>query len=235
MRSFLLAAAAAAAAALTAAPAGAASRNLGITSFEKIRVEGPFRITLKTGVPPYARAVGDQAALDRVGVEMRGTTLIIRNSQASSRNGDLGKDPGTVELMLGTHDLHSAWLTGSGTMAIDRVKGLTFDLSVSGSGGARIADAQVDQMTISVMGTASAAVAGKAGKVTVVVRGVSSLDAGGLAAHDALITAEGASTIDAAVSNSVKIDADGPATIRLAGRPSCTLRISGSADVSGCR
>ena len=40
MRSFLLAAAAAAA--LTAAPAGAATRNLGITSFEKIRVEGPF-------------------------------------------------------------------------------------------------------------------------------------------------------------------------------------------------
>jgi hypothetical protein len=234
MRSFFLAAAAAAAA-LTVAPAGAATRNLGITSFEKIRVEGPFRITLKTGVPPYARAVGDQIALDRVGVEMRGTTLIIRNSQASSRSGDLGKDTGTVELMLGTHDLHSAWLTGSGTMAIDRVKGLTFDLSVSGSGGAQIADAQVDQMTISVMGTASASVAGKAGKVTAVVRGVSSLDAGALSAHDALITAEGASTIDAAVSNAVKVGADGPATIRLAGRPSCTLRISGSADVSGCR
>lgn len=233
MRSFLTAAAATAI--LFAAPAGAANRNLGITSFEKLRVEGPFRITLKTGVPPFARAVGGQSALDRISVEMRGSTLIIRNSQASTRDGDLGKDSGAVEIYLGTHELNSAWLTGSGTMAIDRVKGLKFDLSVSGSGGAQIAQAAVDQMTINIMGTASAAVAGNADQVTADIRGISSLDAGGLAAHDALITIDGAATVDAAVSNAVKVTADGPATIRFAGRPSCTLHLTGSADVSGCR
>ena len=234
MRSFLIAAAASAI--VTAAPAGAAAtRNLGITSFEKLRVEGPFRITLKTGIPPFARAVGSQSSLDRVSIEMRGTTLIIRNAQASTRNGDLGKDTGTVDIYLGTHELNSAWLTGSGTMAIDRVKGLKFDLSVSGSGGARIAQASVDQMTINVMGTGSAAVAGSADQVTANIRGISSLDAGGLAAQNALITIDGAATVDASVSNAVKVTADGPATIRLAGRPSCTLRITGSADVSGCR
>ncbi len=233
MRSFLIAAAAAAS--LSAAPAGAATRNLGITSFEKLRIEGPFRITVKTGIPPFARAVGSQSSLDRVTVEMRGTTLIIRNAQASTRNGDLGKDTGTVDIYLGTHELNSAWLTGSGTMAIDRVKGLKFDLSVSGSGGAQIAEAAVDQMTISVIGTGSAAVAGSADQVTANIRGISSLDAGGLAAHDALITVDGAATVDASVSNAVKVTADGPATIRLSGRPSCTLRITGSADVSGCR
>ena len=33
----------------------------------------------------------------------------------------------------------------------------------------------------------------------------------------------------------VKIDASGPATVRLAGKPACTLRVSGAASVSGCR
>ena len=36
--------------------AGVTTRNFGIRSFEKIRVEGPYRVTLKTGVAPFARA-----------------------------------------------------------------------------------------------------------------------------------------------------------------------------------
>ena len=58
-------------------------------------------------------------------------------------------------------------------MAIDRVKGLKFDLSVQGSGGGEIAQAAVDQLTISVVGTGSAAVAGNADKLTANVRGIS--------------------------------------------------------------
>ena len=40
------------------AHAAAATRNFGIRSFEKIRVEGPYRVILKTGVAPFARAKG---------------------------------------------------------------------------------------------------------------------------------------------------------------------------------
>ena len=35
--------------------------------------------------------------------------------------------------------------------------------------------------------------------------------------------------------DSVKIDGSGPATIRLTGGPACTLRVSGSTSVSGCK
>ena len=43
MRTFLIAAFATLA---LAAPAGGATRNFGITSFEKVRVEGPFKVIL---------------------------------------------------------------------------------------------------------------------------------------------------------------------------------------------
>jgi len=78
-------------------------------------------------------------------------------------------------------------------------------------------------------------VSGKAGKLTAIVRGISSLDASGLTSKDATIGAQGPATVKAIVTNAVTIDASGAATIALAGNPACTARLSGSASVSGCR
>jgi len=227
---FLLVAAASA----IAVPAGAATRNFGITSFEKVRVDGAFKVNLKTGVAPFAMATGSSAALDRVSVEVRGDTLVVHNN-LDSWGGYPGKDAGPVEISLGTHDLSAAWVNGSGVLSIDHVKGLKFGLSVQGSGAGEIARANVDQLSVTVVGSASAKLAGEAAQMTAVIRGISSLDAAGLATKDATLGADGSATIAADVSNSVKIDATGPATVRLTGSPACTLRVDGSASVSGCR
>ena len=230
MRIFLLAAALLA----TAAPAGAATRNFGITSFEKVRVDGPFRVKLTTGVAPFARATGAPAALDRVSIDVEGNTLVV-HSNVDSWGGYPGKDPGPVEVEVGTHDLSAAWLIGSASLWIDRVKGMSFGLSVQGSGAGEIGQADVDQLTVGVMGSGSARLGGNARKLTAAIPGISSLDAAGLATKDATLAASGAATIDANISGTVKVDATGPATVRLSGGPSCTLRVSGSASVSGCR
>jgi putative autotransporter adhesin-like protein len=231
MRTFLIAAIALAA---LASSANAASRNFGITSFEKVRIEGPYKVRLTTGVAPFASATGSPAAIDHVALDMRGDTLVVHGS-ASSWGGYPGHDAGPVEISLGTHDLKSAWLNGSGALAIDKVRGLSFDLAVQGSGAAAIGRADVDQLAVAVSGTASATLAGQAGKVTAVIRGISSLDASNLAAKDASIGAEGSATIAARVSNSVTVDGNGPVTVRLTGGPACTLRVSGSATVTGCK
>jgi hypothetical protein len=231
MRTFIIVAAALAA---FASSANAATRNFGITSFEKIRVEGPFRVRLTTGVAPFASASGSPAAIDRVAIDMRGNTLVV-HSNTSSWGGYPGQDSGPVEISLGTHDLSSAWLSGSGALAIDKVKGLGFDLSVQGSGSAMIGQANVDQLNIAVAGTANATLAGKTDKLTAVVRGTAGLDTANLAAKDATIGAEGTASIAANVSNSVKIDGSGTSTVKLTGGPACTLRVSGSTSVSGCK
>lgn len=216
-----------------ASPSPAATRNFGITSFEKVRVDGPFKVTLATGVAPFARAVGSAAALDRVSVDVQGDTLVVH--QNDSWGGYPGQTVGPVEVVLGTHDLSAAWLNGSGALSIDRVKGLSFNLSVQGSGITQIGQTNVDQLNVSIVGTASARLAGQAAKITAVVRGISSMDAAGLATKDATLGLDGSGTIAANVSDSVTVDAKGPATVKLTGKPACTLRVSGSAEVSGCR
>lgn len=231
MRTFLLALGAS----LTvAAPAGAATRNFGVTSFTKVRVEGPFRVTLMTGVAPFAKASGSPDALDRVDIDIQGETLIVRSS-ASSWGGYPGSDPGPVEVSLGTHDLGNAWLNGAGMLTIDHVRGLSFALSVQGSGRAEIPSVEADQMNVSLVGSGSTKLAGQAKKLTALVRGIADLDASGMAANDASIGAEGAATIAANVSGDATVDSSGPATIRLSGRPTCTLKVVGSTSVSGCR
>ena len=229
MRTLLLAALV-----LLAAPAGAATRNFGIEGFDRIRLDGPFKVKLTTGVAPFAKASGSAAAIDRVAVERQGRTLIVHVNQ-SSWGGYPGEALGPVEIALGTHELTGASVNGSGSLEITRIKGLKFDLSVQGSGGAVIASSDVDELRVNLFGNASTTLSGRAKKLSAVQRGITSLNAAGLTIKDATIGAEGGSTTNAAVTNSAKVTASGTATVTRTGNPSCTVRANGSASVSGCR
>jgi hypothetical protein len=221
--------------AFATAPADAATRNFGVSGFDKIRVDGPFKVRLTTGVAPFATATGGSAAaLDSVAIDVLGRTLIVRSNR-SSWGGYPGEAKGPVEITIGTHELTAAWLNGSGSLAIDKARGLSFDLSVQGAGSASIGSVAVDQLKVSMAGTASASLAGAAPKLTAIVRGISTLDAAGLTAKDATIGAQGPATVRATVTNTAKVDAQGAATVELGGRPACTVKASGSASVSGCR
>ena len=229
---FLLAAACAAFGVAT--PAVAATRNFTVTGFEQIRVEGPFRVKLMTGVPPSASATGTQSALDRVAIDVLGRTLVV-HSDVSAWSGDSDADTGPVEIRIGTHDLTSAALTGSGSLDIDTVTALSFTASAFGSGAIGIGKADVDQLSVSLSGTSNAVVVGRAGTLTVSTLGTSAFDGTGLAVKDATIKAQGPATIKANVTNSATIQASGPATVILTGNPGCTTHASGSSSVSGCR
>ncbi|MDQ3245368.1 MAG: DUF2807 domain-containing protein [Pseudomonadota bacterium] len=221
-------------AAVAATPSAAADRSFGVSGFERVRVDGPFRVRLTTGVAPYARASGPAAALDRVKIEMHGRTLIVRPS-ASGWGGYPGANTGPAEIAIGTHDLTGVIVNGSGSLEIDRIKGLSFDIVAQGSGSVRVAAAKVDQLKTSLHGSSSATLSGTALKVTAIVRGTSTFDSAALQVRDATIGADGPATVRLSVSETAKVDAQGTATISLDGTPACTVRAAGSASVSGCR
>lgn len=224
--------------ALASLPADAAApvaqRNFSVTSFDRIRVDGPYEVRLKTSVAPYARASGTAAALDGVQVKVEGRTLIVRPS-SGGWGGYPGENRGPVTIELGTHELGTAWLNGSGTLIIDKVKGLKFDLAIQGAGSARIDSADVDQLKLGLSGSGSARLAGRAAAMTATVRGTSSLEAEALSVKDAVIGAEGPAVVRATVTNSAKVDALGLAAVTLSGKPSCTISAKGSASVMGCK
>lgn len=218
----------------TATPAIAAERTLSVTSFDRIRVDGPFRVKLTTGVAPFARVSGSGTAIDRVSVEVQGRTLVVRGNP-SSWGGYPGQGSGPVEVAVGTPGLTAAWLNGAGSLAINSVKGLSFDLALQGSGSVAVGNANVDQLKISISGAGSVAAAGVAPKLTAMVRGTSSFDGASLRVKDAIVGVEGPSVVKVLATNSAKVDARGTSTVEVAGGPACTVKSEGSATVSGCQ
>ena len=213
--------------------ATAAERTLSVTSFDRVRVEGPFKVTLTTGVSPFAKVIGAASAFDSVAVDQQGRTLIVRPN-SSNWGGYPGQSRGSVEVSVGTGDLSAAWVNGAGSLAINKIKGLSFNLAVQGSGSVIIGNAVVDRLDVGLSGAGTVRVAGTVPKLTAIVRGSSSLDASGLAVKDATIGAEGPSQVRASVSNSAKIDARGVASVELSGGGACTVKTQGSATVTGC-
>ncbi|MEO6247994.1 MAG: DUF2807 domain-containing protein [Sphingomicrobium sp.] len=217
-----------------AAPAAAADRNFTVSSFDRIRVDGPYRVRLTVGVPPFASARGGAQALDGLAIDIQGRTLVIHNNR-TSWGGYSGESIGPVEVSLGTHELTAAWLNGSGSLAINEAQGLSFDLSVMGSGSASIDRVAVDQLHVGLGGSATARLAGSALRMTAFARGNASLDAAALATKDVVIAADGPSVVKATASDTAKVDAIGVAAVTLGGNPSCIVRAKGSATVEGCR
>ena len=211
-----------------------AQRNYSVTSFDRVRLDGPYEVQLKTNVAPYARASGSQAALDGVSLKVEGRTLIVRPA-SGGWGGYPGENRGPVTIEVGTHDLSTAWLNGAGSLIVDKVRGLGFDLAIQGSGSVRIDAVDIDQLKMSLSGAGSARLAGRAGAMTATVRGTSSLDAEDLSVKDAVIGAEGPAVVRATVTNAAKVDALGLAAVTLGGEPSCTVNAKGSASVTGCR
>jgi hypothetical protein len=219
---------------LATSPAVAAERSFTITSFDRIRVEGPYSVRLTTGVTPSARASGSPQSLDSISVKVEGRTLTIRRDQ-SAWGGYPGQAQEPVELVVGTHELSRADLNGAGSLLIDKARGLSFELSAQGAGRAEIGDVQTDRLVVALSGTVTSRVAGKALKFTAIVRGASNLDASGLETRDALLSAQGPAQLSATARDTAKIDATGVAEVRITGNPACTVKLLGSSTVSGCR
>lgn len=220
-------------AAAGASSATAADRNYSVTSFDRIRLDGPFKVRLVTNVAPFAKASGSPEALDSVSIAVQGRTLVVRSSR-SSWGGYPGRQVGPVEISVGTHDLAAIYINGPGSMSIDKVRGLSFELSIQGSGAATIANVAVDQLKVGISGAASTTLAGKAPKMTATIRGTSVFDSSSLFVRDMVVSAEGPAIVKVNASSSAKINASGAASIEVAGGGACAIKASGSVTVTGC-
>jgi hypothetical protein len=217
-----------------AAATPATQRTYSVNGFDRIRIDGPYRVELRTNIAPYARASGTPAALDGVSIKVEGRTLIVR-SGGGGWGGYPGEGRGPVTIEVGTHDLSAAYINGPGALMVDRVKGLGFEMTIQGSGIASVDEVEVDQMKVGVSGAGTVRMAGRVGKLTSTIRGTSNFEADQLVIKDAVIGAEGPSTVRAQVTNSAKVDANGLASVTLTGDPACTVNARGSANVIGCK
>jgi len=217
-------------AATLSAPVAAATRTYSVTGFEKIRVEGPYAVTLKVGTGGSAVATGDQRAIDRLRVEVQNRTLIVRTDRQAWGGWD--KDnAGKVALSVTTPTLTAAVLAGSGSIAINRAKAQRFDLAVSGSGSASIDALETDRAFLSLVGTGTLTVAGKASQTRASLQGSGTIDGAKLAADDLDLSVTGSGDAAFAARRTAKVASAGSGDVTVAGTAACTVTSAGSGQV----
>lgn len=214
-----------------AAPAAAAERTYGLTSFDRIRVEGPFRVTVTKGQSLSARAVGSPGALDRISVKLEGRTLTIR-PDTSVWGGYPGQQIAPATVNVTAPELSSAILLGSGSLDIGRMSGLHVMLTVEGAGRLKVGNVAADNLSLGLLGSGSVDVAGTAKTATVTVRGAAEIHADQLDVADLTLTTESAGTVAMRATRSAKVTASGMGETRVEGKAACTVSRLGVGPVS---
>nr|WP_278254183.1 DUF2807 domain-containing protein [Sphingobium sp. BYY-5] len=211
-----------------AAPASAATRGYTITSFDAIRVDAPVTVVLTTGGGVSARAEGDQGALDRLKVDVSGRLLIVSMDRA--RAGE--KSSGAATLRLSTGMIERVVLAGGGSIAINRMKGLSGQIMLGGNGDVSVGDVQLDRLDLTLAGGGRTILTGRAGVANIRVSGPGAVAAEPLRARQASITNEGPGSIVLTADVTAKIVATGSGDVTVGGKPACTVDNRGTGRIS---
>ncbi|WP_326525319.1 head GIN domain-containing protein [Sphingomonas sp.] len=209
-----------------AAPARADERRILLSAFDRIRVDGPFEVTVTTGKGAGATAIGDTRALDGVSVRLQGSTLIV----GPSVNG-WGGYPGTARtrprVVVTVPALRAAAVVGGGRLSVDRMAGQRVELNLTGAGTLDVARAEADRVDGTLIGTGRMTLAGKAMRATFQSNGAGGIDAAGLDARDLTVNWQSAGDGSFTARETAEVMAMGQGAITVAGGPACTVKGSG--------
>jgi hypothetical protein len=208
--------------ALAAAPAAGETRRLAVGDFDRVIVEGPYEVHLVTGRASAASATGRRESLDRLSVDVQGMTLRIRRSR-NAWAGTPGADPGIVAVELSTRALRSARLIGPARFAVEGVRGLRVEFSVEGSGTLTARGVDADHLALALLGSGRLDIAGATRNLAGNFQGTGDVDAAALAASAATISNTSGGAVTLTVNGPATIANQGLGTIRVGGRPVCTI------------
>jgi len=213
-----------------ATPAYAVDRRLSVTDFDRVVVEGPYRVRLVVGRPSSATVSGSLAALDRLTVDVQGQTLRIRRNR-SAWGGAPGADSGPVTIELSTRRLRSARLVGPAQLDVQGAAGLNVQFTVEGSGTLRAVNLNADNLALGLIGSGRIEIGGRAGVLSGDFQGTGTVDASTLDARDANVTNTTSGDVLLSVRGPAAITNNGVGDVRVAGAPVCTIDGLGAAQV----
>lgn len=206
---------------LIAASAPAAERRVDLSSFDRLRVEGPFRVTMTTAPSPRGTLSGDAVALRQVEAQVMGSTLVVRRS---------GGGDAPVTLTIAAPPLAGVAVIGGAQVSVQALKGRALAVSVTGTGEVRIGRAEGDQLAAILFGPARLTIdGGRVSKARLAATGPATIAADALEAGDLTVTLDGPGEIAARARYTATIANGGLGKVTLAGTPKC--RVTGGGPV----
>ncbi|WNO54269.1 GIN domain-containing protein [Stakelama saccharophila] len=211
---------------LLPAAASARDRTVMLSGFDRVRVEGPFRVTVSTNESPGATVSGDPRAVDAVSVRAQGQTLII-GANANDWGGWPGEREALPVISVRTRILRGASVIGGGMVSVDRAEGHHVELAVTGAGKLQVDALSADDLVGIVAGSGTLQLAGSANRARFTNSGTGRIDADKLIVDDLTVYADGPGSSAFRAERSAEITTTGVGPVSVDGDASCTVRGSG--------
>jgi hypothetical protein len=210
--------------------AQAAERSYSSPDFDAVRIYGAFNVIVETGKRSSTRAIGSAQALDRISVEARGKTLVIKPLRLIS-GGWPGRDVGPVTIRITTRLLNAANLDGAGSLSINKMIGARLSLINSGSGTVTVSSIDADNLSFINTGSGNMSLSGKSLLAKGDVSGSGSVNGAALLVGDLTLTVQSSGTVNLHARRTAKVTSSGSGVVEIAGSPACTVNALGSGTV----
>lgn len=203
--------------------AHAAQRSVFPGSFERLRVRGPYEVTVESG-SPGATLLGDRDAIDGVDVRADGATLVIQPGSGgwgeSRRQGSMTEP---VRITLSTPRLAALTVIGAARVRVAAMKADRVDIAVTGTGSVEVGGLTADTANLSAIGTGSVTAAGSAAHARIMANGAVKIDAAGLEVGDLTVRADGTGELRARARYTADIGNSGVGQVSVIGTPKCRV------------
>jgi len=218
---------------LIPAAASAEERRVGIGSFDKVRINGAFEVTITTGASAGATVIADRAAIADIDLHSEGSTLTVRRNTTGRWSEQVqiaGATP--VRIVLTTPSLSAVSVIGGSRVAVSRLTGTRVDLAATGAGAITAAAVQTDQLNVQLIGEGKIAVAGRVAAARLLVNGAGTIDAAGVDAGDLIVHLDGLGTVAGRARYTAQVSSTGLGSVSVAGRPKCRVTAGAGAPVT---
>lgn len=208
------------------------SRNFPVGAFDRIEVAGPFDVSVTTGGQPSVNARGSQKLLEKMVVEVDGTTLRIHPEKNKGWFGTgFQWSGGKAQVAVSVPMLTGASILGSGAVDVNRVNGHRFDGEIAGSGNLRLGEVQVQELELGIAGSGEASAAGRAAQARYEIAGSGNIAADKVATDQARAEIAGSGNIDVNARSTAQVDIAGSGNVRVTGGAKCSISKAGSGNV----
>tara|TARA_R110000824_G_scaffold103449_10_gene245827 strand:- start:1854 stop:2561 length:708 start_codon:yes stop_codon:yes gene_type:complete len=216
---------------LLSSAAQAAERKFSIFGFEDIRIGNGVDVVLTSGKGPSARAEGQtRELLDRVSLQKNGKQLIV-SVRPKSLSGDDYDADAPVTLYLSSYAISNISHLGSGRVILDKLSGRTPRLRLGGFGTLQVDAVDSDRLDVAMTGGGQVTLAGKVRDARVELQGASIFESPDLTVEKLTLVQRGPASSRMKVTREANITNHGTGRIDIAGKPNCTVRTDGAAEI----
>lgn len=203
-----------------------------LSSFSGISLSVAADVYLTQGNEQIVEVVADDETLEKLIVEVKNETLIIRFP--SENNLFRNFKPGKIEIFVTAKNIDKLNVAGSGgIIAKDELSSSNISLSVTGSGDIKLENLKANSVNATVTGSGDIYLKGKSktGSLNAVVSGSGSIKAGDLEAESANATVTGSGKCNVYSNGSINAKTTGSGNVYYSGSANINAHSTGSGKI----